>query len=246
MTSAPCRCRRRPRQRRPCWRRRGQRASSGRQRGACEVSWVARGTDARAADETAVVGLGGEDAGGGGEDVLVLDERGGAVVRRDARVLEQEGAEQEVGVARVLPGQRSAQTTWTDRRERVVGADDAGGLGSGGERRVMPELLIKGDTLKEPAARLGRAGRLYKRSKWISGSRPGWPQVAPTLRSTSRYARAECDSVHAPSSPLGSTTPHCNHAGAATRSVEASSAGKTASMRLRSIDEPGGRRGAGA
>ena len=53
-----------------------------------------------------MVGLGGEDASGRREDVLVLDERGGAVVGGDTRVLEQEGAEQEVSVARVLLGQR--------------------------------------------------------------------------------------------------------------------------------------------
>lgn len=56
-----------------------------------------------------MVGLGGEDAGGGGEDILVLDERSGAVVGGDTRVLEQEGAEQEVGVARVLAQVRGAR-----------------------------------------------------------------------------------------------------------------------------------------
>ena len=53
-----------------------------------------------------MVSLGGEDAGGGGEDILVLDERRGAVVGGDTGVLEQEGAEQEEGVARVLPSQQ--------------------------------------------------------------------------------------------------------------------------------------------
>ena len=82
-------------------------------------------------DETGVVGFRRQNAGGRLEERLAVDERRGALVGRDAHVLEDVGPEQEA----VVIGERV---------ERLARADQAGGPCGVGEGAVRPDADVDG------------------------------------------------------------------------------------------------------